>query len=71
MGFIGLRRLLGRPQFHALIGCLFAGAFAFPFLAITGARKAFWFVHAAWLLSLVAAAILSRGEEGANDEEVE
>lgn len=73
MGFIGLRRLLGRPQFHVLIGGLFAGAFFFPFLAITGARRAFWFVHAAWLLSLVFAAILSRGDEDERDadEEVE
>lgn len=74
MGFIGLRRLLARPQFHALIGGLFAGAFVFPFLAVTGARRAFWFVHAAWLVSVVAAAILSRGdeeEEAAKEGEVE
>jgi hypothetical protein len=56
-----LRRILGRPALHVVVALCFAVAFLWPILVLTQATETFHFLHAAWLLSIVASFVISRG----------
>lgn len=68
-----IRRFLGAPALHVLSGALFFFAFVWPMFAVDRPAKTFYFLHAAWALSLVVLFFVSRGDDapGARDDEEE
>jgi hypothetical protein len=59
-----------RPALHVLLALAFAAAFHWPIFAFTQPSKTFHFTYGAWLLSLVALVLVSRGKRlAASDEQ--
>lgn len=52
-----------RPALHVLLGLGFAVAFHWPIFAFTQPSKTFHFFYGAWLLSLGALYLVSRGRK--------
>lgn len=54
-----------RPALHVLLALGFGAAFLWPIFAFTQPSKTFHFSYGAWLLSLVALFLVSRGNRSA------
>jgi hypothetical protein len=60
-----LRAILAIPAFHALVGCVFAVSFVWPFVAFTRPVTVFCSLMGSWAASIFAAFLLSQGlDEG-------
>jgi hypothetical protein len=56
-----------RPALHLLLALGFGAAFLWPIFAFTQPSKTFHFSYGAWLLSLVALFLVSRGGKAAEE----
>ena len=63
------KRILARPALHAVLGLIFLAVFCWPIFAISRPAHTFKLLHAAWLVSLVALAAVSRGVAARPDED--
>ena len=57
-----LRRILGQPALHIVLALGFGAAFAWPIFVPTRPTQTVYFLYVAWLLAIVAAFALSRGQ---------
>jgi|HubBroStandDraft_2_1064218.scaffolds.fasta_scaffold492434_2 hypothetical protein len=65
------RAVLAKPPLHLLVACLLGGAFVWPFFAGMSPRHTWFFLHGAWVASVVAVSLFAWGRESsASDDAV-
>jgi hypothetical protein len=64
-----VRKILARPALHVVLSLIFAVTFLWPIFAMEKPARTFNFLYLVWMACLAALFVVSRGQEGSDEEE--